>query len=128
MATIQSIEAQLQKRAPFLTVKRTKHGFNIVIKDYPFLLVECQKFLGGKLSELANEDIDNAINEVIPTTEMVNKYRSNLTNSHTVTCANMHKAYNARDWNSVGELAFELAGIEEQLKVLEKAAECAVEA
>jgi|ETNmetMinimDraft_28_1059901.scaffolds.fasta_scaffold00357_14 hypothetical protein len=127
MATIQSIEAQLQERAPFLTVKRTKHGFNIAIKDYPFLLVECQKFLGGKLSELSDEDINDAINEVIPTTEMVKKYRINLTNSHTVTCASMHKVYNARDWSSVSELASKLTGIEEQLKILEKAAQCAVE-
>lgn len=128
MATIQSIEAQLQARAPFLTVKRTKHGFNIAIKGYPFLLVECQKYLGSKLSELSNEDVDNAINEAIPTSEMVEKYRTNLKKCQTTTSADLHKAYNAQNWNTVGELAFELAGIEEQLKVLNKAAECVVDA
>ncbi len=123
MATIKSIEEKLQKHAPFMSVKRFKSGFSIVIEDQPFLLTECQKYLGVKLSDLSDADVDLAINKAIPTLELVNKYRDNIKSLNTTALADIHKAYNEQSWCEVGELAFSLAGFKAQLKILDEISE-----
>jgi hypothetical protein len=123
MAIMKSIEQKLKERAPFLSVKRFKSGFALVIEDQPFLLTECQKYLGSKLVDLSDEDIDLAINEAIPTVELVNKYRDNIKSLNTTAIADIHKAYNEQSWSEVGNLAFSLLGFEEQLKILDEISE-----
>lgn len=123
MVTIKSIEKKLQKHAPFMSVKRYKSGFSIVIEDQPFLLTECQKYLGAKLSDLSDDDVDLAINQAIPTLELVNKYRDNIKSLNTTALADIHKAYNEQSWCEVGELAFSLAGFKDQLKILNEISE-----
>jgi hypothetical protein len=125
MATINSITEKLQSRAPFLSVVRFKSGFSIVIKDQPFLLVECQKFLGTKIAQLTDDDIDNAIDAAIPTIEMLEKYKADLNELKTISMADMHKAYNNQNWATVGNLAFQLVGVNDQLNVLETASKYA---
>jgi hypothetical protein len=120
MATMKSIEKKLQERAPFLSVKRFKNGFSLVIEDQPFLLTECQKYLGLKLVDLSDDDIDLAINEAIPTIELVNECRDNLKSLNTTALADIHKAYNEQSWSDVGNLAFSLVGFEEQIKILDE--------
>jgi hypothetical protein len=120
MATMKSIEKKLQERAPFLSVKRFKNCFSLVIEDQPFLLTECQKYLGLKLVDLSDDDIDLAINEAIPTIELVNECRDNLKSLNTTALADIHKAYNEQSWSDVGNLAFSLVGFEEQIKILDE--------
>ncbi len=117
---MKSIEKKLQERAPFLSVKRFKNGFSLVIEDQPFLLTECQKYLGLKLVDLSDDDIDLAINEAIPTIELVNECRDNLKSLNTTALADIHKAYNEQSWSDVGNLAFSLVGFEEQIKILDE--------
>lgn len=123
MATIKSIEEKLQERAPFLNLKRFKSGFFLAIEDQPFLLTECQKYLGLKLVDLSDDDVDLAINQAIPTLELVNKYRDNIKSLNTTALADIHKAYNEQSWCEVGELAFSLAGFKDQLKILNEISE-----
>jgi hypothetical protein len=123
MATMKSIEERLQKHAPFMSVKRFKSGFSIVIEDQSFLLTECQKYLGKKLSDLSDDDINLAINQAIPTVKLVNEYRDNIKSLNTTALADIHKAYNEQSWCEVGELAFSLIGFKEQLKVLDEISE-----
>lgn len=121
MATINSITEKLQSRAPFLSVARFKSGFSIVIKDHPFLLVECQKFLGTKIGDLTDADVENAVNQAVPTVELINQYKEQLNSVKTTATADIHKAYVNQSWDEVGNLAFSLVGVEEQLKILETA-------
>lgn len=121
MATQKSIEDKLEQRAPFLTVQKHKNGFNLAVKKHPFLLTECQEFLGTKISTLSEKDIDNAIDRVIPSKEIIETYRTRLSNCYSTARTALDKAYKINNWHEVGELALELAGLQEQLAVLEQA-------
>lgn len=125
MATIKSIEAKLQERAPFFSVQRFKSGFSIAIENQPFLLTECQKYLGAKLVDLSDDDIDRAISEAIPTAKLVKRYENHISSLKTKALADIDNAYTHQKWDDVGDLAYSLTGFEDQLKILETASKYA---